>query len=239
MLNKFENSILFEITFYLLFCVFLCETSILDDIDSFTETGDMDQMLYKCWTIVADDGSTLIQHGINVPYCSRGYFSGNGSRCRFNHHVTNDGSFMYRGKGVDFFIVWCQVWRPILLPPGRWTCSFMCHFNSLGSIQSCSRFGALNLSYTLQSLSYQVLFSPESREAFEGEVSCPRTQQLNNDPRLRREKHDISLKILHQAGFATARQAATSAVWRPIILPPGRWTCSFMCLFNSSGSIQS
>ena len=40
---------------------------------------------------------------------------------------------------------------------------------------------------------------------------CPRTQHLNNVPRLRGEKHDISLKILHQAGFETARQAATSA----------------------------
>ena len=54
-------------------------------------------------------------------------------------------------------------------------------------------------------------FSPESSEAFEGEVPCPRTQHLNNVPRLRGEKHDISLKILHQAGFETARQAATSA----------------------------
>ena len=52
-------------------------------------------------------------------------------------------------------------------------------------------------------------FSPESSEAFEGEVPCPKTQHLNNVPRLREEKHDISLKILHQAGFETARQAAT------------------------------
>ena len=44
-------------------------------------------------------------------------------------------------------------------------------------------------------------FSPESSEAFEGEVSCPRTHHLNNVPRLRGGKHDISLKILHQAGF--------------------------------------
>ena len=54
-------------------------------------------------------------------------------------------------------------------------------------------------------------FSPESSEAFDCEVSCPRTHHLNNVPRLRGEKHDISLKILHQAGFETARQAATSA----------------------------
>ena len=60
-----------------------------------------------------------------------------------------------------FFIVWYQVWTPIIglyiLPPGHWTCSFVCHSNSPGIIQSCSRFGALNLSYTLPSLSYQVL----------------------------------------------------------------------------------
>ena len=31
-------------------------------------------------------------------------------------------------------------------PPGHWTCSFLCHFNSTWSIQSCSHFGALNLS---------------------------------------------------------------------------------------------
>ena len=42
-------------------------------------------------------------------------------------------------------------------------------------------------------------------------MSCPRTRHLNNVPRLRGEKHYISLKILHQAGLETARQAATSA----------------------------
>ena len=38
-----------------------------------------------------------------------------------------------------------------------WTYSFVCHLNSTESIQSCSHFGALNLLYTLPSLSYQVL----------------------------------------------------------------------------------
>ena len=54
-------------------------------------------------------------------------------------------------------------------------------------------------------------FSPESSEAFEGEVPCPRTQHRNNVLRLREEKHNIYLKTLHQAGFETARQAATLA----------------------------
>ena len=42
-------------------------------------------------------------------------------------------------------------------------------------------------------------------------VPCPRTQHLNNVARLRGDEHDISLKILHQTGLETARQAATSA----------------------------
>ena len=63
-------------------------------------------------------------------------------------------------------------------------------------------------------------FSPESSEAFEGEVSCPRTHHLNNVPRLIGEKHDISLKILHQAGFKTERQAATSAERHALNIAP-------------------
>ena len=54
-------------------------------------------------------------------------------------------------------------------------------------------------------------FTPESSEAFEGKVPCPKTQHRNNIPILRGEKHDISLKILHQAEFETARQIVTLA----------------------------
>ena len=119
---------------------------------------------------------------------------------------------------------WYQVWRSVfrlyILPPGHWTCSFMCHFNSPGSIQSCSRFGALNLSYTLPSLSYQVLIFTWVKWRIQGEVHCPKTQHLNNAPRLRGEKHDISLKILHQAGFETARQAATTAERHALAIAP-------------------
>ena len=87
----------------------------------------------------------------------------------------------------------------------------MSHLNSTESIQSCSRFGALSLSYTLPSLSYQVLI----------EVSCPRTQHLNNVPRLRGGgEHDFSLKILHQAGFEIVRQAATSAERYSLTIAP-------------------
>ena len=66
--------------------------------------------------------------------------------------------------------------------------------------------------------------SPESSEAFEGEVPCPRTRHRNNVPRLRGEKHEISLKILHPAGFetapATSRQTATSAKRHDLTISP-------------------
>ena len=51
-------------------------------------------------------------------------------------------------------------------------------------------------------------------------MSCPRTQHRNNVPVLRGEKHDISLKILHQAGFETARQAVTLAKLRALAIAP-------------------
>ena len=59
-----------------------------------------------------------------------------------------------------------------------------------------------------------------SQVKHEGEVSCPRTHHLNNVPRLRGEKHDISRTILHQAGFETARQAATSAERHALTITP-------------------
>ena len=63
-------------------------------------------------------------------------------------------------------------------------------------------------------------FSPESSEAFQGEVPSPRTKHLNNVQRLRGEKHDIYLRILHQAGFETARQAATSTECHALTIAP-------------------
>ena len=58
----------------------------------------------------------------------------------------------------------------------------------------------------------------------------PRTQHQNNVRILRGEKHDISLKILHQAGFETARQAATLSKLRaqtivqlPLLLKAASW----------------
>ena len=51
-------------------------------------------------------------------------------------------------------------------------------------------------------------------------MPCLRTQHRNNVPILRGEKHYISLKILHQAGFETARQAVTLAKLRALAITP-------------------
>ena len=53
---------------------------------------------------------------------------------------------------------------------------------------------------------------------------------INNVPRLRGEEHYISLKILHQAGFETARQAATSAERHAPTIAP----CSSLWVFSIS-----
>ena len=65
-------------------------------------------------------------------------------------------------------------------------------------------------------------FTPESSEACKDKVPCPcpRTQHRNNVSILRGEKHYISLKILHQAGFETARQAVTLAKLRTVAIAP-------------------
>ena len=51
-------------------------------------------------------------------------------------------------------------------------------------------------------------------------MPCLRKQHRNNVPILRGEKHVISLKSLHQAGFETARQAATLAKIRALTIAP-------------------
>ena len=103
--------------------------------------------------------------------------------------------------------------------PGHWTCSFMYHFNSLfGAYSTCSHFGARNTHFHLCPTRYS--FTPESSEACEGKVSCPRTRHRNKVPILRGEKHDISLKILHQAGLETARQAVKLAKLRALAIAP-------------------
>ena len=50
---------------------------------------------------------------------------------------------------------------------------------------------------------------PGTSESFEGLLFCPVIHYGNNAPILREEKHVNYLKILHQAGFETARKGAT------------------------------
>ena len=88
------------------------------------------------------------------------------------------------------FIVWYQVWRPIIrlytLPSGHWTCSFVCHFNFTESIQFCSHFGALNLLYTLPSLSYQVLIFFWVTWSIWGWSALPKDTTLKQCPKIER-----------------------------------------------------
>ena len=88
------------------------------------------------------------------------------------------------------FIVWYKVWRPIIrlhiLPPGHWTCLFVCHLNSTESIQSCSHFGVLNLSYTLPSLSYQVLISTWVKWSIWGLSVLPKDTTPKQCPNIKR-----------------------------------------------------
>ena len=104
------------------------------------------------------------------------------------------------------------------ITPGHWTCSFMYYFNSLFEAYSISVLGTCRTHCHLCPTRYS--YTPESSGACEGKVPCPRTQHRNNVPILRGEKHDISLKILHQAGFETARQAVTLAKLRSLAIAP-------------------
>ena len=115
-----------------------------------------------------------------------------------------------------------------ILLPSHWTCLFVCHLNSTESMQSCSHFGALNLSYTLPSLSYHVLFFTWVK------WSIWRLSALLKDktskkyvPILRGEKHDIFLKILHQAGSETSRQTVTLTNLSALTIAP----CPSLCVY--------
>ena len=104
--------------------------------------------------------------------------------------------------------------------PGLSTCSFVCHFNSTESIESCS----ISAHEFIVHIAIVVLpgthFLPWSSEAFEGEMPRTRIHHRNNVPRLRGEKHDISLKIMHPAGLETERQAATLAKHHALTIVP-------------------
>ena len=63
-------------------------------------------------------------------------------------------------------------------------------------------------------------FSPESSEAFEGEVLRPKDTHRNTVPKLRGEKHDISLKNSAPTGLENARLAAISAKRHALTIAP-------------------
>ena len=97
----------------------------------------------------------------------------------------------------------------------------MYHFNYLFGEFSTAAILALGADRThLHLCTTRYSFTPGSGEAFEGEVPCPRTQHRHNVPILRAEKDDVSLKILHQAGFETARQAATLVKLHALTIAP-------------------
>ena len=63
-------------------------------------------------------------------------------------------------------------------------------------------------------------FTPESSEACESKMSCPRKQHWNNVSLSRGEKQYIYLKILHQAGFETTQQASSLANLHALTIAP-------------------
>ena len=91
--------------------------------------------LYRCETLMGKEHHMWVYMGEEHTSLHVGLY---GWRCRF--------------------IVWCQISIPSIrlysLPPGQCTCSFVFHFNSTENIQSSSRVGALDWSYTLPSLSW-------------------------------------------------------------------------------------
>ena len=105
--------------------------------------------------------------------------------------------------------------------PGHWTCSLLYHSTPFLEHAALAAISALGTSRTHCHLCLtRYSFTPESSEGCEGKVSCSRTQHRSNVPILRGEKHDISLKILHQAGFETARQAVPLAKLRALATAP-------------------
>ena len=73
--------------------------------------------------------------------------------------------------------------------------------------ETCENISGNGVIRALPSAYYKCKFSDNKSEDLSSNFT--RTQHNNNVPSLRGEKNDISLKILHQTGFETARQAAT------------------------------
>ena len=123
-----------------------------------------------------------------------------------------------KGKEVYSLISSLKIYHPTVY----WTCIFVCHFNSMKSIQSCSHLGALNLSYTLPSLSYHAGTHWNQSHVKHLRVNClaQGNKHPNNVPTFRGEKHHISLKIQPRVGFQLARQAAATAKRQALAITP-------------------
>ena len=105
------------------------------------------------------------------------------------------------------------------ITPGHSTCSFMYHFDSLfGAYNTCSHFGARNAHIAISVLPATHLHLSQVKHV---RIKClAQGHNIDNVPILRGEKHDISLKILHQAGCETARQAVTLTKLRALAIAP-------------------
>ena len=102
-------------------------------------------------------------------------------------------------KVIVLYKVWRFIRRLYNLLPGHWTCSFVCHFNSTESIQSCSHFGALNLSYTLPYVS-----------------SFSQLKHVTTSQRWEERNTIIFIWKPVPRGFEPTRQAATVLFCKPL-----------------------
>ena len=68
-----------------------------------------------------------------------------------------------------------------------------------------------NRSSGVQPISVNRVFVSRRGLIYSSLILVCHTERLPQSPCVRGEKHNISLKTVHQAGFETARQAATSA----------------------------
>ena len=87
----------------------------------------------------------------------------------------------------------------------------MCHFNSTVSIQSCSHFGELNLSYTLPSLSYKVLIFTWVKWSIWGWSTSSKDTTLKQRPEIERGRTWYCAKDLIRISISWV--SAGSLVW--------------------------
>ena len=123
---------------------------------------------------------------------------------------------------------------------GHWTWSFMCHFNSLfRSIQHLQPFRHQEL---IAQIAISVLPGTHQSQVQHLRVNrlsdLPKDTTSNNVPIMRGEKQ-ISLKILHQVGFETARQAATLAKLRALAIAPRPSLCVLKPFLGLQSQLQS